>query len=446
MKVTEELANFVVDTDYDKLPRDVREHVKLCILDWLGCALAGSLEAPARIVASIVRETGGREESTVIGAGFKTCCVNAALANGTSGHAVELDDIHDESIIHPAAPVVPAALAVAERIKASGRDLIAAIALGYEVEIRIGIAVNPSHYRFWHTTSTCGTFGAAAASGKILGLDSEKIVNSFGIAGTQAAGLIEVFGTMSKPLGAGRAAANGVLAALLAEKGFTSSRAMLDSEKGFCRATSAEYNPGVIVEGLGRKFHLLNNVFKIHASCGHTHGAIDAVLLLRNRYGIKPEDVDEIVVKTYPIAADVVGKNYEPTTPYEAKFSLPFCVAVALIYGKVSLSEFRGEVLSEPEVREVSKKVKVVADPEYANVRLGSAKVTIRTNRGEFSCRVDVPKGYPRNPLTRAELEGKFLSLASLAMPSERADEVLKMVVNLEKIEDVTLLTSLLRT
>ncbi|MEM3703489.1 MAG: MmgE/PrpD family protein [Candidatus Bathyarchaeia archaeon] len=446
MKVTKDLANFVADTDYNELPEDVKEHAKLCIMDWLGSTLAGSLETPAKTVASIVREIGGRKESTIIGARFKTCCVNAALANGTSGHAVELDDIHEESIIHPAAPVIPAALAVAERINASGRDLITAVVLGYEVEIRIGMAVNPSHYKFWHTTGTCGTFGAAAAAGKILGLKSEKVVHSFGIAGTQAAGLIEVFGTMSKPFTAGKAAANGVLAALLAEKGFTSSRAIFESEKGFCRATAVEYNLNIIIEDLGRKFNIVNNIFKVHASCGHTHGAIDAVLLLRDKHGIKPEDVDKIVVRTYPIAVDVVGKKYEPKTPSEAKFSLPFCLAAALIYGKAGLNEFREEMLSDPEIQKLSRKVTVVVDPEYVNAQLGCAKVTIHTNNGEFTCRVDAPKGYPKNPLTKAELERKFLDLAHLVLSNEQANRILEIVNSLEKIENITLLTALLRT
>ena len=445
MAVTRELASFVADTDYNDLSEKVKEHTKVCILDWLGAALAGSLEPPTKIITSIIRELGGREESTIIGTRTKTSCVNAALTNGISGHSVELDDIHEESIIHTAAPVVPAALAVAERNNVSGRDLITSVVLGYEVEIRIGTAINPSHYRFWHTTGTCGTFGAATSAGKILGLDRKGMVHALGIAGTQAAGLIETFGTMSKSLNPGRAAMDGVLAALLAWKGFTSSSMILEAEKGYCRATAEEYNLNKITENLGKGFELTNNIFKIHASCGHTHGAIDAVLLLAEKHGIKPDAVDKVVVGTYPIAVEVVGKNYEPKTASEAKFSLPYCLATALICGRVGLAEFSEERLRDPKIQKLSKRVNVMVDPEYVNARLGRAKVALHTTDGEeLTCRVDVPKGYPKNPLTRAELEEKFRGLASLVLPRGRVMEIVQTLNNLEKLDEVGFLTALL--
>jgi 2-methylcitrate dehydratase PrpD len=445
MSVTGALADFITNTSYDDLPKEVVEHAKASILDWLGVALAGSLEPPASIINSIVDEIGGREQSTVIGTRTKTSCVNAALANGIFGHTVELDDIHEDAIIHPAASVLPAALAVAEYNDASGQDFIASIVVGYDVAIRIGMAINPSHYQFWHPTGTCGTFGATAAAGKILGLSSEEIVHALGIAGTQAAGLIEVFGTMSKPLNAGRAAANGVWAALLAQKGFTSSRTILEAEKGYCRATAKECDPKKIIEDLGKKFEIMNNIFKIHASCGHTHGAIDAILLLTERYDIKPEDIDRIVVGTYPIAVDVCGRNYEPKTASEAKFSLPYCLAAALIFGKVGLTEFSDENLSNNMIQKLSKKVTVNVDPECINARLGCARVALHTVDGkELSYRVDFPKGYPKNPLTKAELERKFVDLASLVLPEKSVRRLLEAVDNLESLEKIALLTDLL--
>ena len=446
MSVTRTLADFVVNTRYENLPKEVIEHAKVCILDWLGAALAGSLENPARIITSIIEKIGGKEQSTIIGTHVKTSCINAALANGIFGHAVELDDIHEEAIIHPAAPVLPAALAVAEYTNASGQDFITSIVIGYEVEIRIGMAINPSHYQFWHTTGTCGTFGATAATGKILGLKSEEMVHALGIAGTQAAGLIEVFGTMSKPLNPGRAAANGVWAALLAQKGFTSSRTILEAEKGYCRATAKEYDLNKITENLGKKFEIVNNIFKIHASCGHTHGAIDAILQLSEKYNIRPEDVDRIVVGTYPIAVNVVGRNYEPKTAHEAKFSLPYCLATALIYGKVGLTEFSEENLRDPRIQKLSRKVKVVVDPEYVSARLGCAKVTIYAVNGkEFTCSINVPKGYPKKPVSKEELERKFIALACPALSSKQAKKIVEMVNSLEKIDKMTLLTTLLR-
>lgn len=445
MKVTKALADFVAEIGFNELPEEVIEHTKLCILDWIGVALAGSQEAPTKILASVIKKMEGKKESTVIGTSTKTSCVNAALVNGVMGHVVELDDVHQESVIHPAAPVVPAALAVAERKNVTGKDLITSIVIGYEVEIRIGMSIMPSHYKFWHTTGTCGTFGATVAAGKILGLDKEKLLNAMGIAGTQSAGLIEVFGTMSKSLNVGKAAMNGVISALLAERGFTSSSTILEAEKGYCRATTEKLDYEKLTKNLGKNFELMNNVFKRHASCGHTHGAIDAVLDIVERYNVKPDDVDEILVGTYPIAVDVVGKNYKPKTAFEAKFNLPYCVATALIHGKVGLKEFSREKLKDPKVLKLSKRVKVSVDPEHLNARLGCATVTIRTKSGvEYAHRVDVPRGYPKNPLTKPELEAKFKTLASLVLPKDRITKIVRLMKNLDQVERIRNLTDLL--
>jgi 2-methylcitrate dehydratase PrpD len=446
MGVTNDLATFVTRTDYENLPENVVEHAKLCILDWLGAALAGSLEPPAKIIRSIINETGGRKESTVIGTRTKTSCMNAALANGIMGHTVELDDLHMDSIVHPAAPVLPASLATAESSGSSGQDLIAAVVLGYEVEIRIGLAMNPSHYEYWHNTGTCGTFGAAAAAGKILDLDEEKMNYAFGIAGTEASGLIDVFGTMSKPLNAGKAAQCGVTAAMLAKRGFTSSNHVLESNKGYCRAASSEPKLNSITEDLGRRFEILNDSFKRHASCGHTHPAIDASLDLAEKHGVKPDAIERIVVETYPIAVETVGRRYEPKTSSEGKFSLPYCVAVALACGKVGVTEFSSKRLKDPEVLKLSRKVSVETGGQFNASKLWWAKVRLRKVDGtELSCTVDVPKGHPGNPLSNAELEKKFRDLAALALPPRKVNRIITTVRNLESLKNVKSLTTLLK-
>ena len=444
MSVTRKLADFVVETAFDDLPDGVTEHAKMCILDWMGVALAGSLEPPSRIMASIIEEMAGREEASVVAMGFRTSCPNAALANGVMGHSVELDDIHEEAILHPAVPVIPAALSMAEREDASGKDLITAVTLGYEVEIRIGRAAAPSHYDFWHPTSTCGTFGAAAAAGKLLGLDEESMAHAFGIAGTGAAGMVEVFGTMSKPFNAGRAAKGGVMAALLAGRGFTSSTRILEAERGYLRATAGAVDLEGITRELGSDFEATKNIFKRHSSCGHTHGAIDAVLEIAERNDIKPDDISKIMVGTYPIAKSIVGDRYEPSTVDDAKFSLPYCVAAALIYGKVTLEEFSEEKLSNPFLLDLSKKVETYVDPEFVNARLGPAQVRISTRNGEeHRTRVVKPKGYPENPLTETELETKFRALSSLVLNHGRIEDLLKTVNDLEhadRVKDVATL------
>jgi len=353
------------------------EHAKLCILDWLGAALARRASPVAKVIAALVKGFEGVDKATVIGTSLKAHPAIAALANGVMGHAVEMDDIHREALIHPAASVVPAALAVAEHEDVHGRDLIEAVVLGYEVEIRLGMAVNPSHYEYWHTTSTCGTFGAAVAAGKLLGLDEKRMAYALGIAGTSATGLIEVFGTMSKPYNAGRAAMDGVLAAVLAKEGLTSSTAILESPKGFLRATSKRYDTDEIFDGLGVRFEVKNNIFKVHASCGHTHGAIDAVLEIVKRYGLGPSEVREILAGTYPIAVEVVGKNYEPRTPEESKFSLPYCVAVAMLHGRASLEKFEA-LTSKAVSRERTKKIaEAVEVLEHERVRDVTALLSI---------------------------------------------------------------------
>lgn len=445
MSVTRKLAKYVVETTYDDLAKNVVEHIKHCILDWIGVAFAGSTDPASRTIVQLISETGGNEESTVIGESFKTTCINAALANGVTGHAVELDDIHQESVIHPAAPVVPAALAVAERIEANGRDLITAVIMGYETEIRIGLAVMPTHYEHWHPTGTCGTFGATAAAGKLLKLDEGCMTNALAIAGNDASGLIESFGTMCKPFNAGRAARDGVTAALLAERGFTGSFSILESKKGYMHATSRRPNLNRLVEGLGEDYETTNTIFKRHACCGHIHGAIDAVLDLITENSIEHQDIAEITVGIYPIAVDVVGRNYQPKTSAEAKFSLPYCVAAAATHGTVGLDAFTTEQLVNPQLRELMRRVKVHVDPEYSDARLGCAKVTIHTKRGgELTKRVDAPKGYPENPLTASDLEGKFRTLSTLKLTAERVEELLKTINALEKMENVRNLTVLL--
>lgn len=447
MGVTNNLATFVARTDFRDLPDNVTEQAKLCILDWLGSALAGSLQPPAKIIRDLIKENGGRKECTVLGSRTKNSCVNAALANGVMGHTVELDDLHVDSIVHPAAPVIPASLAVAEKSGSSGQDLITSVVLGYEVEIRIGLAMNPSHYQYWHATGTCGTFGAAAATGKILKLDEEKMTHAFGIAGTEASGLIDVFGTMSKPLNAGKAAQNGVTAALLAKKGFTSTNQIFESHKGYCHAASLEPKVNTITEDLGKRFEILKDAFKRHASCGHTHAALDAVLELAREHNLKPDAIDRIVVQTYPIAVEITGGNHTPKTGSEGKFSLAYCVAVALIYGKVGLAEFSSERLRDPGIRELSRKVSVEVGKEFAGDQLWCARVRLRKLDGtELSRRVDVPKGHPANPLTKPELEDKFRDLASVALPTKQVKKIITTVNNLERLKKVQSLTALLQT
>ena len=445
MSTTQRLARFIVETKYPDLPEAVIDHIKHCILDWLGVAFAGTAELASQTIVQIVKGLDGSGESTVIGTPFRNNCVNAALANGVTGHSTELDDIHEASVIHPGAPVIPAALAVAERIEASGKELIAAVVVGYETEIRIAMTIMPSHYDYWHPTGTCGTFGAAAAAGNLLGLDEESMLYALGIAGTEASGLVESFGTMGKPFNAGRAARDGVTAALLAERGFTGSVSILDANKGYAKATSAQPDLDEIVDALGHRYETTMTIFKRHACCGHTHGAIDAVIDIMSEYSLDPEDVAGITVGTYPIAVDVVGREYSPETSAEAKFSLPYCVAAAATHGSANLDAFTLEEIGNPAVRELMARVKVRVDDKFTEARLGCAEVTIHTKTsGDLTRRVDVPKGYPKNPLTLAELKGKFRELSRTVLPAGRIEELGLTLDGLENVSNVHELTALI--
>jgi len=434
MDITYRLSKFIVDTRLNDIPENVRNHAKLCILDWLGSALAGSKTDVADIVASILNYSIDHEESSIIGMCRKTSCLYASLVNGVSGHALEMDDIHEKAIIHPAAPVLPASLAVGEKLNLGGEDLILAVILGYETEIRLGIALNPSHYRFWHTTGTCGTFGSTASVGKLLNLDLKPMMNAFGIAGTLASGVTYVFGTMAKPLNPGIASMNGVLAGLLAMRGLKTLEDSLDIEYSYLNAVSEGFDPGIIIDGLGVNYEILNNIFKVHASCGHTHAAIDATLDIIKRYGVESDDIKEVLVGVYPIALDKVGGINYPKTPEEGKFSLTYCIASAILYKRVGIDEFTMDKINDDIFVDLINRIRVYIDEECRDARLGCSRVKIVTWDGrEYISKVDKPRGYPENPLTKDELINKFRILASKTLDEEAINEIIYVVDNLEE-------------
>ncbi|HHW43132.1 MAG TPA: MmgE/PrpD family protein [Desulfotomaculum sp.] len=440
-----QLADFIGQCCFDTFPETTVHMAKLAFLDWLGSAAAGGGQPPARMALAVVRGQGGSSQASLLACGEKTSCLHAALANGIASHIIELDDVHRASIIHAGAAVMPAALAVAEMTGASGRQLLEAIVAGYEVAIRIGEAVTPSHYYFWHTTGTCGTFGAAAAAGKLLGLDKEQLVWALGNAGTQAAGLWEFIadGAMSKHLHPGKAAQNGVLAALLAKEGFTGATRILEGERGFCRATAPRFDLDKITAGLGKPpFKVEENSFKIHASCRHTHPAVDVTLALAARHKLKPADIAAITVRTYRTALDITA-NHHPKTVYAAKFSLPFCVALALKAGSCALGDFNPENLGDGEIRELMSRVALVLDDalDALHPARWPAVVEIKTVSGD-TCRerTDFPRGDPENPVTVGELVAKFHALAGGPWGEGRARALAEAVLNLERVDNVATL------
>lgn len=448
MGLSQALAQYITSTTYEDLPSDVVSFTSLCILDYFGSALAGADKRPVQMIDELVKEMGGAEQATVV-AGGKTSVINAAFANGAASHIVELDDVHKGSILHAATVVIPAALAVAEWKKLSGKDLITAVAIGYEVAFRVGEAVTPSHYYYFHNTATCGTFGSVAAAAKLLNLSEEETIHALGSAGTQAAGFWEFIedGAMSKQLHPGKAAMNGVISALLAAKGFTGAKKILEGNRGFFKAMSDEYDESKVTNRLGEEFKILENSFKIHASCRHTHNAMDLMVELAKEKPLKLEDIDNIKVRTYQIAINITD-NDEPTTQYASKFSLQFCTALALLKGRGGLDDFNEDTLWDEDIRTLMKRVEVVVDPEIdgAYPEKWGAIVEVRLKNGEtITKETDYPKGDPENPVTADDLVNKFMDLAK-RLPERERKAFADKVLDLHKIETVNELMDSLHT
>lgn len=439
MSLSQQLADFIVRTRYEDLSADVAEFGKLCILDWLSSAIAGTTKPPVQMIDRLVKEMGGTEQATLV-TGGRTSVANAALVNGAATHVVELDDIHKSSIIHAAAVVIPPAVAAAEWLHKSGKDLITAVVIGYEAAFRIGEAVSPSHYYFWHNTATCGTFGAATAVAKLLDLNESQTTHALGNAGTQAAGLWEFImdGAMTKQLHTGKAAMNGLLASFLAKEGFTGPKGILEGERGFFKAMSESADANKVTDRLGEYFKIRENSFKIHASCRHTHPAVDMALQLRREQQVRAPDIKRIRVGGYKSVLDITN-NPHPSTVYAAKFSLHFCVALALVKGKAGLPDFNEDTLRDPEIRSLMQRVELTLDPQVNNAypeKWGS-NMEVETVQGDiFRLSTDYPKGDPENPVSVEELVVKFKELTA-SLPQPEVDRYIDMILNLESLSDM---------
>lgn len=404
---------------------------RLLVLDWLGSALAGLGTDTGRIFLEYARlQPVGKV--TLLGLTEGRSVEVAALVNGALSHIVEMDDVERESVTHPGAVVVPAALAVAERVGASGLDLLAAVVTGYEIMVRVGSALGAEHYYHFHNTSTAGVFGAAAAAGWLLGLDRERLVWALGNAGTQASGLWQFNdeGALTKPLHPGRAAANGVLAATLSRLGLTGARNILEGERGFFAGLAPRGDPQRVVAHLGDADEPLcvqRISIKPHASCRHTHAPIDAALALRAQL---PADavIAAVHVSTYKAALTLCDKPNPHTAP-DAKFSLQFCVAAALLGGQVGLAAFSDAALTDTAVRALLPRITVAVDParEAAYPGCWSAAVSVTLADGRsVKATQERPKGDPENPLSVPELEAKFRGLAaSGGLPDAQIERLL---------------------
>jgi 2-methylcitrate dehydratase PrpD len=443
MNVTRKVAEFAVETEFKDLPMDVIEKVKLCVLDFMGCALGGSREKEIEVLANLVK-TGGVEESTIIGFGFKVPMANAGLVNGAMGHALQIDDGDRFTLAHLGTEIIPTALAVGEFEKSDGKDLITAIALGYEVAMRIGYAVLPSHHkRGFCPNSTLGVFGAAVAAGKLLKLNSSEMADSLGSAGTQSSGLEEfvIDGSGSQFLNPAHATFSGILSGLLAKRGFTGSKTILEGQRGFCKAFSDEYNLSVITDNLGEEYQIMKVYFKPYPTCRAMHSAIDAIINLSTKYAIEPEDVEKVIVKTYSYNVNLMC-GPPPETIAHARLHMPYSLACALAEKQLTIKEFRYEKLKDPKILNLMKKFEFIISDEELNQfapYLWGAILTILCKNGKrYGEKVAFPKGEPENPLTKEELIKKFETLATFGgVGKEKVNKLINMVNQLEQIQDI---------
>ena len=435
MTITQELAEYIMSTSFEELPKEVIRYVKLCIFDWLGVTLGGSREEVGSIILECVQEMGGNQQATIVGKGMKTNILLASLINGSMSHVLDFDDTLTGASIHPSVCLAPAVMSVGEYRKRSGKDILTAFALGFEIATRIGAAAGISHYQHgWHATATFGHFGSVAGAGKLLGLDVPEMVNAFGIAGTQISGLRQVFGTMCKPFHAGKAAMDGVLSALLARKGFDSSKKILEGRYGVGRVYAPGADGKQIAANLGESYQILDVAFKPYASALATHSTIKAIIDIKEKDGVEADDVLSVEVELGALPISVVD-NKDPKTGLEEKFSIYHCAALAFIKGTVGQDMFAEEKIDDPELIDFRKRVRTRLNADFKQFE---TKVIVETkNSGRFERFITKPKGSPENPMTFDEMKIKFKGLVYPVISRENAREIFYKIKYLEDVADV---------
>ncbi|MEP6874005.1 MAG: MmgE/PrpD family protein [Burkholderiales bacterium] len=415
---TQTLADFAAGLAFDAIPEHVARRAEDLFLDWFASALAGKGARPVETIVRFVETMGpGEGASEILIHRRGSSPLVAAIANAAASHFAEQDDVHNGSVFHPATVVFPAALAVAQAIGASGRELLAACVAGYEVGIRVGEFLGRSHYRIFHTTGTAGTFAAAAAVGRLLNLTAEQMRHAFGSAGTQSAGLWEFLrdAADSKQLHTAHAAGAGLTAAYLAQDGFTGARRILDGAQGLAAGMSTDADATRIADGLGTRWALVETSFKFHAACRHTHPAADALQRVLREHRLGAGDIRAVTARVHQAAIDVLGPVTDPQTVHQAKFSMGTVLGLIAVHGRAGLTEFDTNWRDAP-VRAVHDKVTMQLDPEVdeAYPARWIGKVVVETVDGRrVEGMVLEPKGDPGNTLTRPELEAKALALAA---------------------------------
>jgi 2-methylcitrate dehydratase PrpD len=437
--ISERLARFVTDTQAADIPPHVRHEAKRALINFFATAIGGCRDEAIETSLGVLTAFAGTGAAPVIGRNERVDALTAAFINAASSNVLDFDDTHIPTVIHPTAPVAPALLALASLRPISGADLLTAFILGVEIECRLGNAVSPSHYRRgWHITATCGVFGAAAAAGRLLGLDAGRIVWALGNASAQSSGLVETLGSMAKSIGVGNAARNGLLSALLAERGFTGPGLPLEGPRGFIAVTSdaaeSESYVAPLTAGLGGSWEILRNACKPYPCGVVLNPVIDAVLDLRERHGLQAGQIDSILVTGHPLLRERTDRP-APAGGREAQVSAQHSVAVVLLHGAAGVAQYADAAVSDPATLALRARVRVQDD---AAMPVGAAGVAVRLSDGtEFKAAVEHARGSLERPLTDAELEQKLMALAAHGCPKLDAAPLAEAIWSIEGVSDV---------
>jgi 2-methylcitrate dehydratase PrpD len=457
--LTKYVGQFVTATRYEDIPEQVIELGRKSILDGLGLALAGSKADTGALSRQYVETLGICDGRAVIaGTSLKTAPRFAAFLNGVSIHADDFDDTQLSAakdrvyglLVHPTVPVLPAAVALSAQKSISGREFTLAYHLGVEVECKIAESISPRHYQDgFHSTGTCGPFGSAAASAKLLGLDLKRTLNAFGIAGSESGGLRENFGTMTKPFQAGHAAESGLVAADLASRGWTAAENILEAERGFFHAAGGTFDPSAILGKLGNPwtFSSPGISLKPYPSGSLTHPAMTELIRLIETNNIQPSQVEKLDIgANHNMTTTLL--HHQPKTGLEAKFSMEFCLAILLLERKAGLSEFTDDVVGRDDVQQMIGRINFFVDPEAESAGFDKMtsiiKIHLKDGR-QINGRAQFAKGSPANPMTREDVEAKFRGCAQYAgWPEDKTDKIVSVVRTLETLPNINSLTALL--
>ncbi len=451
--LTDSLALYTEKLNYENLSEDVVKSTKLFILDFLLSAMAGYKinKRFSDALVGVYTELGGNEQSSVMFYNKKLSTVDAAFLNAAFGHGADIDDGHRSAQGHPGVVTIPAVLALAEAYGLKGKDIITAVVVGYEFFIRFGQTVNPYHVeKGFHTTGTIGTIAAGAAAAKVLGLSTEQIKNTLGFSCMQASGLLEVVESnqMSKVVNPGKAAANGVFAALLAKTDVKSPLNVIEGRKGFLNAFAPEANYDILTEELGLIHKIKSAYIKPYPSCRHAHGTIDAAINLRQKAGFKTSEIEHVKIYVYPTAIKITGNIFEPKNVDEAKFSLKYNLAVALTKGGFTLKDLDVDNTMNDDILSVIRKTEIIRDDSLENRELGirGARVEILMKDGSTSMnQVNLPKGDPETQVTNDDMMSKMASCAEGMFDKKRQMEIFDCINHIDEIEDIGTLFELLK-